>query len=344
MKKSINKKISILSIIVLLLSAFAPLFLGVGSAQAANFTQAYLRYDRMKASTATNVLVVITPVTVGTEAKIKVTFAAGTSVAATGAGLTVGTANLPASVDGVPGTLTVASSGQDVTISGVTDLTVGTDYGVNITAGITNGTAGAREDTITSQTSVPATIDTSNVGTRAITDDQIVLLATVPPTFTFTLSGNSDTFTTDLSPSSVISTTGKTLTIGTNADKGWIAWVKSANAALSSATTAETIPTTGTVNATPDTLSAGTNGYVLDVDATTQGSLGTGTMTIDAEYNGTTTSAGGTLSTLLQPIASANGTTDGDVATLLARAAISAVLGAADDYTDTLTVVGAGNF
>ncbi len=335
-----NRKISFLSLIALLIGVFAPLFIGVTSAQAANFTQAYLRYDRMKASTASNVLVVITPVTVGVEAKIKVTFATGTTVAAA----TVGVANLPAGVTAVPGTLTVANAGQIITITGVTDMTVGTSYGVNILTGITNGTAGAREDTITATTTGDATIDTSNVATRAITDDQIVLLATVPPTFNFTLSGNSDTFTTDLDPATVVSTTGKTVTIATNADKGWITWVKSANAALSSTTTGETIATTGTVNATPDTLSGGTNGYVLDVDKTTDSAVGTGTVTIDAEYNGASTSAGGTLSTSLQPIASANGTTDGDILTLLARAAISAVKGAADDYTDTLTVVGAGNF
>jgi len=339
MKKSINKRISILSVVALLLGMFAPLFIGVSSAQAANFTQAYLRYDRMKVSTASNVLVVITPPTTGTEAKLKVTFNAGTTVAAA----TVNITNLPSGVTALPGTLTVANAGQVITITGVTDLTVGTSYGVNIATGITNGSAGAREDTITTTDSSDVTIDTSNVATRVITDDQIVLTATVPPTFNFTLSGNSDTFTTDLDPASVVSTTGKTATIATNADKGWITWVKSANAALSSATTGETIDTTGTVNATPDALSAGTNGYVLDVDATTQGA-GTGTMTIDAEYNGANTSSGGTLSTSLQPIASANGTTDGDVATLLARAAISAAKGAADDYTDTLTVIGAGNF
>ena len=339
MKKSINKKISILSVVVLLMGMFAPLVM-VRPAYADNFAQAYLRADRMKASTATNVLVVFTPVAAGTEAKVKVTFAAGYTV---DAAPTVNTDNLPAGVTALPGTLTAAGAGQVVTISGVTDLTAATSYGVNIATGITNTTAGEYENTVATTTSGDTVIDTSNVAVRIITDDQIVLTATVPPTFNFTLSGNSDTFTTDLDPASVVSTTGKTATIATNADKGWITWVKSANAALSSATTGETIDTTGTVNAIPDALSAGTNGYVLDVDATTQGA-GTGTMTIDAEYNGADTSSGGTLSTSLQPIASANGTTDGDVATLLARAAISAVKGAADDYTDTLTVIGAGNF
>ncbi len=341
MKSSLNKKILVVSLAALLLGITAPLFIGVVSAQAANFTNAYIRADRMKASTATSVLVVIKPATVGTEDKVKVTFASGYTVAASP---TINTTNLPSGVTALPGTLIIAGSGQVVTVSGVTDLTVGTLYGFNIATGITNGTAGEKINTIASETAAAATIDSTNVAVRVISDDQIVLTATVPPTFNFVLSGNTDTFTTDLSSGSVVSTTGKTVTLTTNADKGWIAWVKSANAALSSATSGETIATAGTINAAPSTLSAGTNGYVLDVDLTTDHGTGTGAVVIDPEYLGADTSSGGTLSTSLQPIASANGTTAGDVLTLLARAAITTVLGAASDYTDTLTVVGAGNF
>lgn len=337
-----QKGIAITNIIVMLLVMILPMLaVFVQPAQAANFTQSYIRADRMKASTATNVLVVFKPASAGTEAKVKVTFAAGYTV---GASPTVNTSNLPAGVIALPGTLTAAGSGQVVTISGVSDLTAGTSYGVNIATGITNTSAGEYENTIATTTSGDVAIDSSNVAVRIISDDQIVLIATVPPTFTFTVSGNSDTFTSDLSSSSVVSTTGKTVTIATNADKGWIAWVKSTNVALSSATTGETIDTVGTVNAAPSTLSSGSNGYVLDTNLTTDSGTGTGTVTIDPEYNGTDTSSGGTLSTSFQPIASADGTTNGDVITLIARATISAVKGAADDYTDTLTVVGAGNF
>lgn len=326
---------------MLLMLVLPALAVNVAPAQAANFTQAYLRADRMKASTATNVLVVFKPASTETAAKVKVTFAAGYTVDPSP---TVNTSNLPTGTTALPGTLSAAGASQVVTITGVTELTVGTSYGVNIATGITNTTAGEYENTITTTTSGDVTIDTSNVAVRIISDDQIVLTATVPSTFSYTLSGTSDTFTSDLSSSSVVSTNGKTVTIATNADKGWITWVKSANAALSSATAGETIDTTGTVNGSPNTLSAGTNGYVLDVNLTTDSGTGTGTVTIDTEYNGTDTSSGGTLSTSFQPIASADGTTNGDVVTLIARATISAVKGAADDYTDTLTVVGAGNF
>ena len=335
-----KKRIAILNVLTLVLLMMLPLF-AVKPVLADNFTQAYIRADRMKASTAGNVLVVFKPVGTGTEAKVKVTFAAGYTVDASP---TVNTTGLPSGVTALPGTLSASGTGQVATITGVTDLTPGTLYGVNIATGITNPTADVYENTVTTTTAGDVTIDTSNVAVRVISDDQIVLTATVPPTFSYTLSGNTDTFTTDLSSSSVVSTSGKTVTIATNADKGWIAWVKSANAALSSTTTGESIATTGTVNATPDTLSTGSNGYVLDVDLTTDSGTGTGTVTVDPEYLGADTSSGGPLSTSLQPIGSANGTTDGDVLTLIARATISAVKGAADDYTDTLTVVGAGNF
>ncbi len=43
-------------------------------------------------------------------------------------------------------------------------------------------------------------------------------------------------------------------------------------------------------------------------------------------------------------IADCDGTTDGDVITLIGRASISAIQEAASDYTDTWTVVGAANY
>lgn len=314
------------------------------AAFAAQLTNAYIRYDRIKASTATPVLVVVKPTTVASEGKIKVTFASGTTVAPTGAGLTVGTSNLPTGVTAVPGTLTIASSSQDVTISGVTDMSVGTLYGVYITAGITTASAGEYQDIVYTQTGASAAIDQANVASRFISDDQIVISATVPSSFNFVLGANSTAFTTNLDSASIVSTTGVTATITTNAAHGWIAWVKSNNAALSSATAGVSIATAGTVDAAPSTLSNGVNGYVLDVDLTTDNGSGTGAVTIDPEYNGTTTSQGGTLSTSFQPIASCTGTTAGDVLTLIGRAAITTYQAAATDYTDTLTVVGAGNF
>ena len=174
----------------------------------------------------------------------------------------------------------------------------------------------------------------------------MAVTATVPATFSFALSGNTDTFTGNLSTTTT-STSGRTVTISTNAASGWVAWVKSANAALNSASTGSSIATAGSVDNAPTDLASST-GYVLDVNITTDSGTGTGTITqasnYGAEYNGTNSTSGGTLSTSFQPIAASDGTTDGDILTLIERAKISAVQAAATDYTDTLTVVAAGRF
>lgn len=338
----------LLSIVLIFSSIFllvAPLFPET-QAQAI-FTQAYLRLDRMKASTTTGGTVCAKPATVGIEADVQVVFPTGFTVNTTAANWTVTTTNLPSGATAWVsiGTATAVSS-QTVTFpSG--DLTVGTLYCFNFsaTSTLTTGTAGAsKTGTITTRTSGPATIDTTTYATAVITDDQIAVTATVPQIFSFTLGGNSAALGT-LSTSSVTSASGVTLTIATNASAGWIAWVK--NAGLTSTATSETIPSPGSVDDTPSSL-ASTTGVVLDTDITTDSSTGDGTVSqaagYGAEYAGADTSSGGALSTTLQPIAASNGTTDGDVLTMILRAKVSAVQAAASDYADTLTVVGAGRF
>lgn len=341
-----KKVFSILLAAELIMMSGIGILLYPAPAHAAAFTESYLRLDRMKASTNTTVLVVVKPATTATEADVQVTLPSDFTVSSTASNHTVATTNLPTGVTAWPGIATAtAVSSQTITFPS-TDLVVGTLYGFRITgaSSITTGSAGSsKTGTITTRASGPSTIDTSSYATAVITDDQIVVTAVVPPNFSFALSGNTDVFSADLSSSAIRSTAGKTVTIATNAQNGWYAWVKDLNAGLTSATAGETIATAGTVNGSPSTLSAGTSGYVLDVDLTTDSGTGDGTTTIDAEYNGSTTQ-GGTLSTTFQPIASSDGTTDGDVLTLIERAAISAVVAAATDYTDTLTVVGAGRF
>jgi hypothetical protein len=215
------------------------------------------------------------------------------------------------------------------------------------TSTLTTGTAGNNQTgTITSRATGPATIDTSTYALSIVSNDQIVVTAVVPPTFSFALSANADTFTSNLSTTTT-STNGRTVTLGTNAASGWVAWVRSANAGLNSAATGAAIATAGTVDNTPTDL-ASTTGYVLDVDITNDSGTGTGTITqasnYGAEYAGANTTSGGTLSTTFQPIAASSGTTDNDVLTLTERAKITAVQAAANDYTDTLTVVAAGRF
>lgn len=305
---------------------------------AGNFSRATLRFDRMKTSTVSSMYVTFVPAGAGTVAKVKL-YLTGATIAASPS---INTTGLPSGVTALPGAFTVVGSGTAVTISGVTALTIGTTYGFNIATGITNGAAaGQLINTIRTTTSADATIDETRVASYFVTDDQIVITAQVPPIFTFVLSGNTDTFTTDLSSSSVVSTNGQTVTVTTNAAKGWTGWVRSANQALTSITTGQSIGTTGLVG-TPSTCQAATDCYVLNSLVTTTGA-GTGALTSDAGYTGGATQ-GGTLSSSFQTFAARTGTTDGDVITLKSRATIVATKAAAGDYTDTLTVVGAGNF
>lgn len=346
MRKLLIKKVIasglIVSLILVMLSQLAfPV-----KAQAI-FQQAYLRLDRMKASTTTGGTVCAKPNTTGTEADVQVAFPTGFTVNTTFGNWTVTTTNLPSGASawvGI-GTATAVSS-QTVTFASG-ELVVGTLYCFNFTgtSTLTTSTAGAsKTGTITTRTAGAATIDTSPYATAVITDDQIAVTATVPAIFSFTLGGNSAALGT-LSTSTTTSATGVTLTIATNASAGWIAWVK--NAGLTSTATGGTIPAAGTVDDSPSDL-ASTTGVVLDTDITTDSSTGDGTVTqaagYGAEYAGTNTTSGGALSTTLQPIAASSGTTDGDVLTLILRSKITAVQEAAADYADTLTVVGAGRF
>ncbi|NTW46474.1 MAG: hypothetical protein HGB18_05555, partial [Candidatus Moranbacteria bacterium] len=326
--------------------ALLPIFFA-RPASAAGLQQAMVRLDRLAASTATGGTVCAKPASTATEATVKVTFPTGFTVGTTASNWTVTTTNLPNGATAWPSIATATTvSGQDVTFpSG--DLTAGTLYCFNFsgTTTLTNSTAGDNKTgTITTQATGPSAIDSSGYALSIVSNDQIVVSATVPATFSFALSGNTDTFTSNLSTTTT-STSGRTVTIGTNASSGWIAWVKSATATLSSASTGASIATAGSVDNSPSDL-ASTTGYVLDVDVTTDSATGTGTVSqasnYGSEYNGTNTTSGGALSTTFQPIAASSGTTDGDVLTLTERAKITAVQAAATDYTDTLTVVAAG--
>jgi len=343
MKQHIIQKQSLVYVLPLFVLLLLPFSL-VNKAEAAGLQQASVRLDRMQASSATTGMVCAKTATVDvTESNVVVTFPAGFTLGLA-ATFTVDTANLPsgASVWSGIGTATNVT-GQAVTFPS-SNLTADTLYCFNWinSSAVTNNTAGG------SQTGTIASGGNSSAYAVAVVSsgaDQIGVTATVPATFTFALGGTTAALGT-LSTTTA-SATGVTATIATNAASGWVAWVKSANAGLFSASTSATVSTAGTINDTPSDL-AGLDGYVLDVDITTDSGTGTGTITqaagYGAEYAGANATSGGTLSTTFQPIAASNGTTDNDVLTLIPRAKISAIQAAAPDYADTLTVVAAGRF
>ncbi len=355
----------VIVVAVLILSAVAQ-FLPATAEASAQFQQAYLRLDRMKINTSTGGLVCAKPSVANlalTEAHIMITFPSTYTLNATAGNWTVTTTNLPTGATAWPGinTATTISNAAHTAIFPSTDLSSSSAlYCFNFASvnTVTTATvaANSQQGLITTQDSGSATIDQTPIALANNTDDTIVITAVVPPSFIMTLSGYTDSFTTNLDPLSVVSTTGVTSTFITNAKGGWIAWAKDLYQGLHSAGASYTIPTTGTVGDGLSTqLAPGTEGYLMDTILTTDATDGC-IVGLDPDYDGTTqaqpTRSGGTLASTYQPIASCTGTSgtpptgtaNGDVITMTERAAISGVTPAGTDYTDSITVVGAGNF
>lgn len=357
-------KLIVAAVAALIAETVVPVLAGNVQAAPPQFASAYVRLDRMKELTTTGFTVCATPTTAATEADVQVIIPTQTGtdfvVNSTASnwvvddGTGVGGVGLPAGstfwAGMTSGTTTASSvSGKTITFpSG--DLTINTQYCFHVTGTntLTNGSAGnSLQATIHTRTGAAAVIDETNYAVALVVDDQIVVSAVVPPTFVFALSGNTDTFPTNLDPTALKSTAGRTVSVTTNAKGGWIGWVRDSQQGLFSATANYTIPTSGTINGAPSTLATNSEGYVLDADLTTDAAGGC-TLAIDAEYNGTTTSEGGTLSSAFQPFAACTGTppatSNGDVVTLIERASIAGGTPAGSDYTDIITVVAAGNF
>lgn len=314
-------------------------------ANAAALTQVEVRFDRMKVSEPSTGTVCAKPTTVGTEAGVMVSFPTSYTLGAAGT-FTVNTTNLAWPTGGTAWTgigTASAVAGQDVTFpSG--ELTVGTLYCFNwinaaavaIKAGATSSNVGA----VTTQASGPTTIDSSSFTTASITDDQIVVTATVPSAFSFTLSGNTDALGNLTTGSVATSPTPRTVTLNTNAKSGWQVWARDLNTGLSSASAVSTIASR--TPGTNSTLTAGSNGYNTGITSSQVG--GTGTITVAAPFVGTAAFQGGGLDTTLRTLASSSGTADTAVLTVKNNVSISPTQPAASDYTDTITIVGAGLF
>lgn len=320
----------------------------VQHAHAAALGQVLVRFDRMKVSTTTTGTVCAKPTTASTEAKVTVAFPTSYTLGAYTT-FTVGTTNT-AWPSGATAWLGITAPtgagdivGQTVTFAS-SDLVVGTLYCFNWTtaSAVTQpGSATPSEvGSVTTKDSGNSTIDTAQYATATITDDQIVVTATVPPVFTFALSGNTDALGTLGTGSVVVSPTPRTATIGTNAKNGWQAWAKDSSTGLSSSSASYTIGST--TPGTNSTLSAGTEGYNTGI--TSSHAAGSGSITVAAPFVGGSTGKGGGLNTTLATLATSNGTATSDVLTLTNNVAISNATAAATDYTDTITVVAAGLF
>jgi hypothetical protein len=336
-------------LVVALLFVFVSLLSSSGlRVDAAGLTGTYIRFNRMRASTATTFRLTFTVPAgnTGTEAQVRIGFPDAYTVATSGLTATASSCGATS----LPGTLAATgsntASSKNITITGVTNLSATTTYCVDIDRTttndpITNPTAGIYSVTVETQTGASAQIDNTVLGARVIADDQIVVSAVVPPSFNFVLDANTTSFTTNLDSGTVVHTTPRTVTITTNATGGWIAWARDSNTGLTSAAAGKTIAST--TPGTAATLATNVEGYVLGIAATDAG--GGGTVTVTAAYAGTGADNNGSgLDTTFRQIASANGTANGDVLTLRGKAGINAFTPAGIDYTDTWTVIGAGSF
>lgn len=333
-----RRVVSLASVAVYVVSvaSYAALAL-TGTASAASLSQTLVRFDRMKASTPTTGTVCAKSASTG-QTNVVVTFPTGYTVGAS-ANWATSTTNLawPATASAWPTIqATGTAAGQVVTFTSGS-LSAGTLYCFNWTntAALTTGTAGVYSGTVA--TSADAA---TPFATAAIADDQIVVSATVAPSFTFAISANTDNLG-QLSTGSVSSSpTPRTATVNTNAKNGWYIWAKDANTGLTSASAAKTIAST--TPGSNSTLAAGTEGYNTGVTSSQTG--GSGTIGVDAAFLGGSAGKGGGLDASLRTLVSSTGTANNAVLTLTNNAAISSLTAPATDYTDTITVVGAGLF
>lgn len=346
-------------------SYFSVSHAGHAKAAVVPFTVAFVRLDTLTAVQPTGGRVCVKPSSTNasqTIASIKVTFptTSGTDyvVNSTAANWTVTTSNLDAGQTAMP-TIATANNvtGKAVTFPLGTPqvLSASNLYCFNFAAAstLTTSSAGAAETTqgtVASQIAGPTIEDQTTYSESIISDNTVVVTATVPPSFTFVLSGNTDSFNAPgLSTGSVNTSNGnRTITITTNAASGWIIWAQDLNnvsgkGALHSTTASYNITGTGTI-CTPAIFTAGAENYGLAATINTD-AAGGGTVAVNYCFNGTTSNFAGTLDpTRFQVVATANGTANGDIINVKELATIAGQTPAASDYTDTISFVGAGQF
>lgn len=216
---------------LLLIVAFVILNpLSVKQAQAVEAGASYMRCDRMKTgeSPGSCLIVFTTSSTTATETSIKLTldseWVSTTNFSTTASNYTVSTTGLPAGVTAMPGIATADDVTGNTIRFPITALANSTTYGFFITNGGTGLISNPASSTtivhtIFTRTGADATTaDTKSVAVPVIDNDQIVITATVAPTFTFVFNNNAQNLT--LAVGSVVSGSGTTITITTNAASG----------------------------------------------------------------------------------------------------------------------------
>jgi len=238
----------------------------------------------------------------------------------------------------LPGTLvaTCAQTDDTLTITGVTNLSASTEYGVLISdggAGALGTGLAATTGVITVQTrdSGQTPIDSQQVAIDIIADDQVTVAAGVAPTITVSLSSNSIDLGT-LSDS-LVSQDGITSTVTTNSANGYSSTVYYDNTLTSAG--ADTISDTAGGD-----IVAGTEEFGVS----TSDSGNTITVWSPAACTDTASTSDATaLTTSPQAFAAATGAVSSEATTLCFLASITGTT-EAGTYTNTVTLVTTGLF
>jgi len=323
---------------------------------AAALAQTFVRFDRIAASTVTTGTVCARPTTTSTDVKTwTVTFPTGfvLGIGTTFQSTNINTTSTNYSWPGSPTptawpnatSATATVSGQTVTWTNSSAQTMnsGTTYCYNWlnTTGnaVTTPTAGTSlVGSISTVNSASGVIDTGQYATSIISNDQIVVTASVPPTFVFSLPNNTDDIGALTAGTVKPGATPRTATVTTNSKNGWMVWGKDTWAGMKSATAAYTVAST--TPGTNSTLTGSAEGYNTGVTYT----VTTGSVTVDPAFVGGSLGKGGGLDTNQRLMASGSGVTNTAVLTLTNNMNVLASTPAATDYTDTLTITGAGLF
>jgi len=323
-------------------------------------TESFVRFDRLSTGSPISGTACLNTGTTGTETDVNIVFPSDWTIDPTtgGSNWTISTTNLPTAAGGGAATAwpsiaqATAVNGTSVTFPGG-DLTPGTFYCFNFsdTAATvsTIGPAGNNKTGMLQTQGGSPFVDTVDWATSVVSSgaDQITVTASVAATMTFSLSGNSVSLGT-INPDTTTPGSAITQTVSTNARNGWVSWVKSGTdggsgiggpgALASTVASPAQIDSPGSFGGGTKTLT-NSGGYVLDVNQ------GSGSPTVATEYDGATPDQGGHLSYgVFRQTASAATPADGNTVTLVVKARSSNTTPAANDYTDTLTVVAAGSF
>ncbi len=227
----INRKLAnIFLIFILVVISFLPYFTRpVFAAYSVELTEAFVRLDRLKASTATGGTVCVKPSTTHTTAAdgVEVAFPTGFTVSTTvgnwaATGSTLGGATAFPSI----ASATVTVSSQTVTWTVVDQtLTAGTMYCFQwaTTAALTNATAGNdKTGTIQVNDTTAGNNEGSAYALSIVAEDRVTVDADVPALFTFTVPDTALDHGT-LSTSTVdVDNQSSGMAVQTNAENGWI--------------------------------------------------------------------------------------------------------------------------